>query len=250
MTGCTSRAEVARVESQREANRIVALLLTYGLDDAEVESKVDRRETSHIIFVATDSVSAARQVLAAHGLPREPAAPESGGSITPPGREEERMRVANITAESIRAELERLPGVTTVSVLVTLGGPDGFSLRGQPAATRISVVVQGFLSEKDGRSIGGLSEADFESLVTGFLAAAQAAAPVVHVQLCAEAQGPELSTIVEQAKERANATRTREVRLTMATGGVLALGLASFGFFVARRRTGLSPRPVTAAPSK
>ncbi|MEM6315211.1 MAG: hypothetical protein AAF743_14055 [Planctomycetota bacterium] len=71
LVGCSERAEIVNVESQKEANRIVVELAAAGIW-AEIVPVAVNRVTRYAVHVQPDDVFAARGLLMEQGLPADP----------------------------------------------------------------------------------------------------------------------------------------------------------------------------------
>jgi len=122
-SGCDSRSELTRVDSEKEANLILVELAERGVPDASTEEKAVQRKTSYSITVPKDSLAKARAILVQCDLPRDNhggfgALVEGGGLI--PTKSEERAKFMYAMAGELERTLETIDRVVSARVHIVL----------------------------------------------------------------------------------------------------------------------------------
>jgi type III secretion system YscJ/HrcJ family lipoprotein len=122
-SGCDSRSELTRVDSEKEANLILVELAERGVPDAGTEEKSVQRKTSFAITVPKDKLAKARAILVQCDLPRDNhggfgALVEGGGLI--PTKSEERAKFMYAMAGELERTLETIDRVVSARVHIVL----------------------------------------------------------------------------------------------------------------------------------
>jgi type III secretion protein J len=131
--GCDSRTapqELARVDSEKEANRILVELEARGIKEAAKVEKAEQRKTAWSITVPQTELSAARNVLVQCDLPREThggfsAMAESSSLI--PTKSEERAKLINALSGELERTFETYDRVVSARVHIVLPEKDPLS---------------------------------------------------------------------------------------------------------------------------
>ena len=121
--GCEKREELTRVDSEKEANRILVELAERGIPDAGTEEKAAQRKTAYAITVPKEQLIKARAILVQCDLPRDShggfnTLVEGGGLI--PTKTEERAKLMYAMAGELERTLETIDRVVSARVHIVL----------------------------------------------------------------------------------------------------------------------------------
>jgi type III secretion system YscJ/HrcJ family lipoprotein len=138
--GC--QTEIQHGLEEREANEILVLLDSYGI---EASKSADGRDGAYLIRVADDDAAQSWRVLQAHGLPRRPL----GGWLDAFGdRElistptEDRIRAQMAAAEALERSLVAIDGVVDAHVHLAVPTDPGFGRAAEPPRpSKASVLI-------------------------------------------------------------------------------------------------------------
>ena len=136
LTGCDQRQELTRVDSEKEANRILVEIEARGVTNAAKEEKSAQRKTLWSIVVPPDQLSLARTILVQCDLPRDTHSGFSdvaaSGSLIPT-KGEERAKLIYATSGELARTFETYDRVVSARVHIVVPEQDAFS---QGATTR------------------------------------------------------------------------------------------------------------------
>ncbi len=127
VAGCENREEVARTESEKEANRIFVELARAGIGKVEKLETKEQRKSGWSISVMSTDANRAREILLACDLPREArggfkAMAEQGGMI--PTKSEERAKLIYAMSEELSRTFETYDRVIAARVHIVLPEKD------------------------------------------------------------------------------------------------------------------------------
>jgi type III secretion protein J len=138
LAGCDQRTELTRVQSEKEANRILVVLESRGVTSASKQQQTEQRATVWSISVSQEELSSARAILVQNDLPRE----DPGGFATMiaqggliPTKQQERAKMMYAMAGELEKTLSAIDRVVVARVHVVLPENDPFQ---RSAATRPS----------------------------------------------------------------------------------------------------------------
>jgi type III secretion system YscJ/HrcJ family lipoprotein len=125
--GCDSREEVTRVDTDKEATRILVELSRNGVAQPDKVEKKEQRKTAYGITVPKAELARAREVLLHADLPRESHGGyrgmiEQGGLI--PTKTEERAKLMYAMAEELARTFETYDRVVSARVHIVLPEKD------------------------------------------------------------------------------------------------------------------------------
>ncbi len=147
LTGCDQRQELTRVDSEKEANRILVEIEARGVSNAAKEEKSAQRKTVWSIVVPPDQLSLARTILVQCDLPRDThsgfADVTAGGSLIPT-KGEERAKIIYATSGELARTFETYDRVVSARVHIVVPEQDVFSRDAttRPAATSAMVLIK------------------------------------------------------------------------------------------------------------
>lgn len=131
--GCDEPKELARADTEREANRIIVELANHGIKQANKVETKESRKVVWTIMVPPADLENARKILVANDLPR----PERDGfkgllsqSGMIPTKSEERAKFIYATTEELARTFETYDGVVAARVHIVL--PEKDPLRREP----------------------------------------------------------------------------------------------------------------------
>lgn len=133
--GCDNRQELARADTEKEANRILVELARSGITKVEKEAVKADRKMAYVLKVLPGDLQRAREVLVSADLPRGThggyqAMTEQGGLI--PTKTEERAKLMFAMSEELTRTFETFDRVVAARVHITL--PEKDPLRRDAAA--------------------------------------------------------------------------------------------------------------------
>jgi type III secretion protein J len=147
LAGCDSRQELTRVDSEKEANRILVEIEARGVSNAAKEEKSAQRKTAWSIVVPADQLSLARTILVQCDLPRDTHSGFSdlatSGSLIPT-KGEERAKLIYATSGELARTFETYDRVVSARVHIVVPEQDSFSHEAatKPAATSAMVLIK------------------------------------------------------------------------------------------------------------
>lgn len=184
--GCERRESVVRVDSEREANRVLVVLHDCGVSSARKAARTEQRRTAWDISAAAgDDAAAARKFLIERNLPRPDhgglaAMLRDGGMIPTPN--EDRARFTHALASELERTLEAVEGVVEARVhlvlpprdalgLIAPATPLGDGTAGTNDGPRATVLLKHAGAPEDGGASAGddrpIAERDVRALVAG-----------------------------------------------------------------------------------
>jgi type III secretion protein J len=145
MAGCDNREELTRVDTDKEATRILVELSRHGVAHADKLEKSAQRKTAWSITVPQDQLAKAREVLLQADLPRETHGGyrgmiEQGGLI--PTKTEERAKLMYAMAEELARTFETYDRVVSARVHIVLPEKDPLmrDATSRPTATAMVMI--------------------------------------------------------------------------------------------------------------
>jgi type III secretion protein J len=138
--GCdqsNTQQELTKVDSEKEANRVLVELEAHGIKQAQKIEKAEQRKVAFSITVPASELSAARNVLVQCDLPREPhggfaSIAESSSLI--PTKNEERAKLIHALSGELERTFETYDRVVSARVHIVL--PEKDPLASREAATK------------------------------------------------------------------------------------------------------------------
>ncbi|OYT72649.1 MAG: hypothetical protein CFK52_04325 [Chloracidobacterium sp. CP2_5A] len=241
-TACQKQEAVVTVQTETEANEIIAALQDRGIE-AKKEAAGGEDQKGWRILVVEDAFASGKAALAIRilqelGLPRptgtglgEDAGSGAFGGLSPTA--EEAKKIKQIKTE-IERQLRQLPEVTRVSVNIVLPEKDIASL--QPTPAKASVLLVTTAAETR------FKEDDVRRLVTGGvpnLDAGNVAVTIFH-------EPPrQVQTQLADIEKRAKLNKL--VTFVVASIALIALGLGGLLLYAKRRQAADSATAATAA---
>jgi len=147
LAGCDQRQELTRVDSEKEANRILVEIEARGVSNAAKEEKSAQRKTVWSIVVPPDQLSLARTILVQCDLPRDTHSGFSdvatSGSLIPT-KGEERAKFIYATSGELARTFETYDRVVSARVHIVVPEQDEFSHEPttRPSATSAMVLIK------------------------------------------------------------------------------------------------------------
>ncbi|HEY8747718.1 MAG TPA: hypothetical protein VIM11_07080 [Tepidisphaeraceae bacterium] len=147
LAGCDSRQELTRVDSEKEANRILVEIEARGVSNATKEEKTAQRKTAWSITVPPDELSLARAILVQCDLPRDTHSGFSelaASSALIPTKGEERAKLIYATSGELARTFETYDRVISARVHIVVPEQEIFSHEAatRPSATSAMVLIK------------------------------------------------------------------------------------------------------------
>jgi type III secretion protein J len=145
--GCdqsNAQQELTKVDSEKEANRVLVELEAHGIKQAQKVEKSEQRKVAFSITVPASELSAARSVLVQCDLPREPhggfaSIAESSSLI--PTKNEERAKLIHALSGELERTFETYDRVVSARVHIVLPEKDPLASRDATTKPTASAMV-------------------------------------------------------------------------------------------------------------
>jgi type III secretory pathway lipoprotein EscJ len=146
-TGCdqsNTQQELTKVDSEKEANRVLVELEAHGIKQAQKVEKSEQRKVAFSITVPASELSAARSILVQCDLPREPhggfaSIAESSSLI--PTKNEERAKLIHALSGELERTFETYDRVVSARVHIVLPEKDPLASREATTKPTASAMV-------------------------------------------------------------------------------------------------------------